>query len=146
MCGRVVVALDTDTLLIIARTRIMQNAMRYRQSYNVTPGKYIPGMYKDNKGNVNLEAMKWGTKNKEDFPLINARAETVTLYPIFKKCIRCVIIIQGYYEWKRSQTQSNEEVIQPYYIHNKTNDEDYLFLAGLYKDVTDEVLLSFKYY
>lgn len=145
MCGRVVVAMDSETLIRISKAKTMNNSLRHRQSYNMTPGRYIPGVYRNNKNCSNeekseeLECMKWGIKNKDEIPIINARSENVSVYQIYKNMKRCVIIINGYYEWKTIISQSGEESSQPYYIHNKN--EDYLTLGGLYREAADEVNL-----
>ncbi len=166
MYGRVVVGLDSATLAAIARASGgMRNENRFRQSYNLAPGGYLPTAYaKENKSNTllvkssekinnkenseekieeenldekdlenfSLEASKWGTKNKDNNSLINARSETVPLY--FNHWKRCVIIIEGYYEWKKINSQNDPEKViysQPYYIHNK--ETNFLILAGIYK-------------
>ncbi len=128
MCGRVVINLDSGTLVNIARARNMNHQGKYQQSFNIAPSCYIPSTYKrsDKTSENNLEAMKWGTKNKDEIPVINARSETVATY--FKTWKRCAVIIQGYYEWKQNRTTS-----QPYYIHDK--EKDYLLVAGIYKEI-----------
>ena len=78
-----------------------------------------------------LEAMKWGTRTKDNHFVINARSETLHATS-FKNFKRCVVIIQGYFEWKQENKAS-----QPYYIHNKSN--EYMLLAALYKDTYDKV-------
>lgn len=144
MCGRVVVALDSATLAAIGRARNIRNQASYRQSYNVAPGSHIPGVYRvakgekdENKnkqdGKFDLEMMKWGSKNKDNIPFVNARSETVAMY--FKTWKRCVIIVQGYYEWKEQKSQSNFITTQPFYIHDKNR--DYLLLAGIYRENID---------
>ena len=60
--------------------------------------------------------------------LINARAETVAEKPSFQKSFRerrCLVLADGYYEWKREGTGK-----QPYYIRLK-NERPFAF-AGLW--------------
>jgi hypothetical protein len=136
MCGRVVIALDSQTLASISKSRKMRNEPKFRQSYNLPPGSYLPTVYKHSKSESSselekflLEAIKWGTKNKDNISLINARYENLSLY--YKSWKRCVVIIGGYYEWKQITSQSGDLKTQPYFFHNK--DKNYLLLACLYK-------------
>ena len=138
MCGRVVVALDSETLATIARAKEIRNEIRFKQSYNIAPGRYIPASYKEHKQNV-LEAMKWGTTNKDGISLSNARSENFSIY--YKNWKRCVIVINGYYEWKKIIAKNDEDKIlasQPYFI--KGLNIEYLTIAGVYKDSLDEVV------
>jgi len=47
MCGRVVVGLDSDSLAAIAQVNIseMRNLHKFRQSYNLAPGSYLPTFF-----------------------------------------------------------------------------------------------------
>jgi putative SOS response-associated peptidase YedK len=126
MCGRVVCAMDYDDLVVLNKGKVVRNGLRYKKSYNVTPSKYIPTMTEND-----VEMMKWGTKNRDQIPVINARSETIISHSYFKNFKRCVIIVQGYYEWSDIKDK------QAFYFHKK--DGKYLYLAGLYKETTDEV-------
>ena len=170
MCGRVVIALDSDSLAAIARSRNMHKAARHNQSYNIAPGRYIPAVYrntsvisvqksegleesekseetKDENEKICIETMKWGTKNTNDIFLVNARSETVSLY--YKNWKRCVLIVTGYYEWKNITSKTNSDEIlskQPYYIYDKR--KNHFLLAGVYKDIIDNVkniFMMFKF-
>ncbi len=121
MCGRVVVAMDSASLIALNKGRPIRNGIRYRQSYNTAPTNYLP-VSKDGE----IEMMYWGTKNKDNTSLINARSETMDMY--FKANKKCFVIVQGYYEWKNGSI---------YYFKHKDN--KYLFLAGIYKTETDQV-------
>ena len=61
---------------------------------------------------------------KSPMNLINARSETLDQKPSFRQAKRCIIIADGWYEWK-----SNESSKIPYYHH--LNGEIFHF-AGLY--------------
>jgi putative SOS response-associated peptidase YedK len=126
MCGRVVCAMQYDDLIHLNKGKLPKNGLRYQKSYNLTPTKYLPTIHNDE-----VEMMKWGTKNKDNIPVINGRSETIISHNYFSKYKRCVIVIQGYYEWSEIKEKN------VYYFHNK--DSKNLYIAGLYREATDEV-------
>ena len=132
MCGRVVVALDSECLSEIRRFKQVRNSSKYSQSFNMAPGRFLPTYYQ-NKNNENiLDFMKWGTLNSNSIPLINARSENFNLF--YKNWKRCVVIISGYYEWKKIFSKNDSEKVidsEPYYIKSST--VDYLSVAGVYR-------------
>ena len=71
----------------------------------------------------------WSTDAKGGARMINARSETITVKPAFRKAAadrRCLIPAQGYYEW---QPVAGGKV--PYYLHQP--DEPLLAFAGLFE-------------
>lgn len=71
----------------------------------------------------------WSKDAKGGARLINARIETVTEKPAFKKAAarrRCLLPAQGYYEW-----QKTEEGKIPHFLHSP--DGGLLAMAGLYE-------------
>jgi putative SOS response-associated peptidase YedK len=72
--------------------------------------------------------------------LINARAETVSVKPAFRRAFakrRCIIPADGYYEWQ-AVAENGKQHKQPYYIHPK--DGGALAFAGLYELWRDQAL------
>jgi len=70
----------------------------------------------------------WATDPKIGYGMINARSETLAVKPAFRgpfKTSRCIIPIDGFYEWK-----SAGKVKQPFFIRRR--DERMLLLAGLW--------------
>ncbi|KAL2641664.1 hypothetical protein R1flu_009251 [Riccia fluitans] len=187
MCGR---ARSTLTIGDVGRAAGLRNpprtvdADRYRPSYNISPGRYMPvlrymqagaatgqdlraqavgastehdsrqqdGAAREKEsseqvsGEVSREPvvhfMKWGlvpsyTKKNETpdhYFMFNARSESVHLKPTFKRLLkgnRCVVPVEGFYEWKKDGTKK-----QPYYIQFK--DGRPLLFAGLYDSWKDE--------
>lgn len=86
--------------------------------------------------------MKWSTTNSKEVKVINARSETSDLY--FKNFKKCVIIIQGYYEWKVTTSASGKDIKQPYFFRSANKEQEYLLLAGLYKDKYDSKGFEYK--
>ena len=82
-----------------------------KPNYNVAPSQDIPVIL--NKGLNQLAFFKWGlipywAKDPSiGHKMINARAETVDEKPSFKTCLkrrRCLIVADGFYEWKKEGT------------------------------------------
>ena len=158
MCGRIVVSRYGANLSQMRNyaNEIMRNLASFQASYNIAPGGHIPGVYKQNqsgdkntsKSNTNLvlESMKWGIDTgRLDSLLFNSRSDTINIYPFYKKYKRCIIIIDGYYEWKKINKGGNKIYRQPYYISLKEKDENNLiYLAGLYSDEIDEDGFEYK--
>jgi putative SOS response-associated peptidase YedK len=84
-----------------------------------------------------LRSMRWGLvpswadSASMGYSMINARVETLRQKPSFKPSLsgrRCVVISDGYYEWKKLGAKEKE----PYWIHQ---DEERPFgMAGLWAE------------
>ena len=98
------------------------------------------------QSNIFLEAMKWGINTgRQDILLFNSRSDTINIYPFYKKYKRCIIIIEGYYEWKKINRGGNKIYRQPYYISLKEKDkDDLIYLGGLYSEEIDEDGFEYK--
>jgi putative SOS response-associated peptidase YedK len=113
---------------------------RYRASHNIGPGSRLP-IFRvppvpsatsaptaddpiDAALAVQLESARWGlipsftppASRPDFFRMFNARCESVTTKPVFSRLLkqrnaRCVICIEGFYEWK-----VEFKVRQPYYV------------------------------
>jgi len=114
--------------------RIWDDSIEYEPSYNITPTEMVPVMLYDKQRIVKL--MLWGlipkwAKDPKNLPMfINARAETVAEKPAFRDLVatqRCVVISDGYYEWRRTESGK-----LPYYI--KKPDHAILPMAGLWSE------------
>ena len=109
MCGR--------KTLTISKKAIIEELMvdewqveDYAPSYNIAPAQNSLVLVQE-KGLKVVRSMKWGlipawSKNElYGSKMINARIETVTTKPSFKNLIpknRCIVLSDGYYEWKQS--------------------------------------------
>ena len=84
----------------------------------------------------------WATDASIGSKLINARAETLLEKPSFQHLVptqRCVVLADGYYEWKRSNSRAI-----PYYICHP--EKKILPMAGLWdiwKNISGENLFSY---
>lgn len=132
MCGRKTLTWDIQSIIEELTVDCWLN-YDFQPSYNIAPTQLSPVLYgKDNKRIVDI--MQWGlipqwsTDTSISAKMINARSETIFEKPSFQNLIhqnRCVIITDGYYEWKNSGSHS-----QPYYIYHKNN--ALIFMAGLW--------------
>ncbi|RLN41770.1 embryonic stem cell-specific 5-hydroxymethylcytosine-binding protein [Panicum miliaceum] len=127
---------------------------RFRPSYNVAPGAYLPvgtvraqpaaggdgGRGGDGAEPV-IQCMKWGlvpsftgkTEKPDHFRMFNARSESVKEKASFRRLIpknRCLVAVEGFYEWKKDGSKK-----LPYYIHFQ--DHRPLVFAALYDTWTN---------
>ena len=92
-----------------------------------------------------LHSMRWGlvpswTKRDETpdfYRMFNARADTAPDKPIFARLLarrRCVVLMNGFYEWRQEGNKAAGLIKQPYYLHADGADDDDTLLraAGLY--------------
>lgn len=84
-----------------------------------------------------LDSMRWGLvpvwadSLSVGYNMINARSETLADKPSFRPSLidkRCVILADGYYEWKKLTPKSKE----PYWIHTRA--ERVFAMAGLWTE------------
>ncbi len=105
MCGRVYQTLNVNQLLRAAGTNLARNQNRHQASYNIAPSNYVPAVRHHSSAQSNhreLDIMKWGYDAPFGMTLINARIEEAASKKTFQPLVntsRCVVIIEGYYEW-----------------------------------------------
>jgi putative SOS response-associated peptidase YedK len=107
--------------------------------YNVAPSQPIPIVVAD-AGERQVRLARWGlvpSWAKEPSigqRLINARAETLAEKPSFRPALqrrRCLIPMDGFYEWQAMAGAGGKARKQPFYFHRPDNG---LFaVAGLYE-------------
>ncbi|MCY9406299.1 SOS response-associated peptidase, partial [Bacillus spizizenii] len=109
MCGRFTLFSTFDD--IIDRFDIDQFLPKdeYHPSYNIAPSQNILAIINDGSNN-RLGKLRWGLippwakDEKIGYKMINARAETITEKPAFRRPLvskRCIIPADSFYEWKR---------------------------------------------
>ena len=139
MCGRIYQTLNPDQVrsFLGANGEIRGYNKCYR-SYNTAPTAYMPVAYrqtmKQNNStttkkdlheeiipDIDVEAMRWGVSLGNLF-VINGRMEELT-QKFFKRFLnkRCVVVFDGYYEWK---TVGNQKEKPPYLIIPKKGEEE----------------------
>ena len=132
MCGRYVVTKPVTKTVSLVKTNIK---VEDEDNYNAHPTQKLP-IIKSYTNGKTIEQCNWGmvpswAQDKKDFkPLINARLETLVEKVSFKRLIqtsRCVIVADGYYEWKRDE---KEKV--PYYFMRTNN--SLMFFAAIHQN------------
>ena len=101
--------------------------------YNIAPTQPV-AIVRVEDTTARVEPARWGLlphwkKDLDGPPLFNARAETVAKKPSFRdafKAQRCVIPLDGYYEWKAGDDPKAKK--QPYYV---TGPEGLLWATGV---------------
>lgn len=138
MCGRKTLTRDMQSIIEELAIEEWEDDS-YLPSYNIAPTQVTPILLHQEDSRV-VKPMKWGlipSWSKDESigsKMINARVETLTEKPSFQNLVhqhRCVVIADGYYEWKRTQDGN-----QPYYISHPDN--KLLPMAGLWTTWTNQ--------
>jgi len=133
MCGRVRLASDHSEIKIdLGLAEILRD--HYEKRWNVPPTSMVPAIVSVD-GMRRLEPMRWGLipawakDNKMAFSTFNARADGVDTKPAYrgawKAGRRCLIVIDGFYEWRKSDKQ-------PFFV--SLGNRAPMPLAGLWED------------
>lgn len=132
MCGRFTITVTLEELItqyLIDDSKLAT----LKPNYNVAPMHNVPAVIASDEGK-RLGELRWGLvpfwakDDKIGSKMINARAETVSEKPAFKRLLkskRCIIPADGFYEWKKDGTSK-----QPYRI--LMSDGSLFSFAGLY--------------
>lgn len=114
-------------------------AVEIGERYNIAPTQQVAAVRLGDDGERELVSLKWGlipswaTDQKISYSTINARAETVADKPAFRsafKSRRCLVVADGYYEWKIIGGPKSKPTKQPYRIHRP--DDRPFGMAGLW--------------
>lgn len=132
MCGRYTITMDPDLMGRYYGAAFLETP---RPVFNASPGQHLPVILDAEPGTV--QPAYWGLFM--EFPgrsrrmLINARAETAHRLPAFRDSFRhsrCLVVADGFYEWKAIAKGK-----QPYRIVPER--EGPCTFAGLWKEVED---------
>lgn len=141
MCGRFVVA--SSPALIADRFAVDEIdgsvGPEPAPDYNVSPRRAVLAI-REHEGRRVLSRLRWGlvppwaSDVSVGDRMINARAETLTAKPAFRRPFarkRCIIPADGFYEWKAAPATSGGRARkQPFFVHRR--DGELLALAGLW--------------
>jgi putative SOS response-associated peptidase YedK len=132
MCGRFIFTDPSKIKGLMPDADIDQLKIEFAPSYNIAPSQDIPAILNDGSNMVRLIRWglvpSWAKDISIGYRMINARAETLTEKPAFKRLIkdrRCLIFAEGFYEWEKLGKAK-----RPYFIHMK--DSRAFAFAGLW--------------
>jgi putative SOS response-associated peptidase YedK len=135
MCGRFTMATNAEALA--ERFRAQVSTKVAAPTYNAAPSQAQLTILNDHPQAIVRAAWgfvpEWADGRPDVKPLINARAETVATKPFFRDAFkrkRCLILADGFYEWKRAGKSK-----VPYRIALQT-EEPFAF-AGIWSLVHD---------
>ncbi len=102
-------------------------------NFNVAPTHYMPVITSADREHINIYRWGllpfWAKEKKMAYKMINARIETILEKNAFKKAVekrRCIIPMDGFYEWKREGKNKLPFRIQ-------TTDQDIFSVAGIWE-------------
>jgi putative SOS response-associated peptidase YedK len=140
MCGRFVATTAPQQLALLFDAVLDDPfADRFVPNYNVAPTTQILSITSEDDRRVLRRAHwgllpSWSKDRSRAASMINARSETLTEKPSFRpllKAHRCVVPVDGYYEWQTVGVGSSTKVPkQPYFI--RSSDNQPLALAALW--------------
>lgn len=136
MCGRFTLTAEPDTLKEIFEISDIDNS-QLEPRYNIAPTQMVATvLYNYETEQRECQFLRWGLiphwskDSSGGAKMINARAETLAEKPSFRSAFkrrRCLVVADGFYEWKRLETKK-----QPYYFQLK-NKQPFAF-AGLWEE------------
>jgi putative SOS response-associated peptidase YedK len=151
MCGRFAVTTDPARLAVeldaVDETgggaTGVETGVGFAPNYNVAPTTEIAAVVAD-RDVRRIRAMRWGLlphwvkadadgRPVQKAQLINARAETVTTSPAYRAAAehkRCLVPMDGYYEWKPNPDTPKRGRKTPYFFYRP--DGRPLLVAGLW--------------
>jgi len=131
MCGR----FSLGATIRVGQLFDLPNWPETPPRYNIAPSQEVPAVIQNKEtGGREFRPFRWGlVPSWAKGPamgnrMINARSETAATKPVFRKPLRerrCLILADGFYEWKREGSRK-----QPYYI--KLRDGEPFAFAGLW--------------
>ncbi len=143
MCGRYAATANPEELVEEFEIDFVDEAIGEvcTPRYNIAPTDTVPAVLErggDGEATRKLVPLRWGLvpswAKAPTGALINARVETLTQKPSFRKAAaarRCLLPAIGYYEWRSETTPGAAKPYkQPYFLHPVAGP---LAMAGLYE-------------
>ncbi len=146
MCGRFTMTLDA--LELQKELELGEMPVDWLPRFNIAPSQPVAVVTEPNKREVSW--MRWGlipswAKDiRIGSQMINARAETLEVRPAFRRAYaqrRCLILADGFYEWKRNSGKKAPATPYHFYLNGR---KPFTF-AGLWeswKSPNDEEIRS----
>lgn len=137
MCGRFAFYSPSEATAALFG---VDGALAVESRYNIAPTQFVAAIREDSEQTRELVMLRWGlippwAKDRAiGNRMINARAETVAEKPSYRDAFkhrRCVVLADGFYEWRREG-----DVKTPYFISLASGEP--FALAGLWEDWQDK--------
>lgn len=132
MCGRFTLTVDPAELQVAFGDYVFPT--KFAPRFNIAPSQPVLAIPNDEKNTADFFIWglipMWAKDPSIGNRLINARGETIAEKPSFRgsfKYKRCLILADGFYEWKASPGKKTKT---PYFIHMK--DRKPFAFAGLW--------------
>ncbi len=147
MCGRYAITLPPEA---VRAYFAYVDTPNFPPRFNIAPTQPIPIVLAESMGGGakrHFRLVRWGflpgfVKNPKDYPLIiNARAETLAENkPSYRPALmrrRCLVIADGFYEWRKAQPAGGRGAMakRPYLIRRVGGEP--MGFAGLYETWSD---------
>ena len=135
MCGRLTLQISTTQLSAFLDGLRFPSFAGLIPRYNICPTQPVACIRQSEENNLQATSLRWGLVPfwaddlKIGARMINARSETVATKPAFRSAFkkrRCLVIADGFYEWKKTG-----ETKQPYFISKI--DRQPILMAGLWE-------------
>ncbi len=111
MCGRYTQTADKQTLEL--RFKSGGSSVRIVPRYNIAPGQKAPLVVFDGRRKLVLKSWglvpPWSRGKSSPANMFNARSETAAVKPAYRQLFerrRCLVVSDGFYEWKKARGQS----------------------------------------
>ncbi len=143
MCGRFVLYSSLDDIVRALDVQVVR--AQWRPRYNIAPTQPVMVVLREDGLNV-LEEMVWGLiphwarERPVTGGLINARAETLSQKPSFRRAFarqRCLVVADGFYEWRKL-----ERTRVPFYFYLKRHPFAFAGLYDIWQSPEGEVVRS----
>ena len=145
MCGRYIIQTEEENfemrkIINQINQRFKENSVQMKTG-EIFPTNIVPIITSNSNSDRTPCLSKWGFPkyNQKSGVIINARSETLEEKPTFKKLVhegRCLVPASGFYEWKPLANKKEKHII-------KTSNQNFFYMAGLYKSVIDKDGSSF---
>ena len=147
MCGRMVLTRSAREIAEAFDASFEEATLELGARYNIAPTQDVLAVRRLGGSGSDLSLLYWGlvpfwAKDRSvGVRMINARAETAAEKPAFRDAMRwrrCIVPIDGFYEWLRPAKRPGEKGKPPSVPHYfRARDGAPLAIAGLYEEWTD---------
>jgi putative SOS response-associated peptidase YedK len=140
MCGRARLAVPPEDLAE-AFDAVLPAPIDASANLNIAPTDSVLVLRMNKTGEREIVPMRWGLVPfyEQDFdhakPLINARVESAATRPAFREAFkhkRCLVLADGFYEWKHEHPAGSKKVRKRPYVLQRPRQAPFA-MAGLWQ-------------